>query len=220
MLTPTNRGPVMLLLVSALTLPRAATAQTLGAGETTRFEILDASLDSLRVQFNRDAQKTRVMLLIDPTCAICLKGASEIQQKVHRGLPDADIATYVVWLPVLTRLNTPLLEREARKEAARISDARVRHFLDPDRVLGKQYSPILRLPPGVLAWDLYFIFAPKVEWEEYLPPPTQWMHQLGWAAPKEYRLNAGRFRDWVKVWLNDPRVKRDPSHSSSTGSLK
>ncbi len=93
---------------------------------------------------------------------------------------------YVVWLPVLRRGD---IAPAARREARRVSDQRATHFLDPDAKLAKLYSEIIQLPRGLPAWDVYFVFGPKVRWEEKPPHPTYWMHQLGRAAPSELRLN-------------------------------
>ena len=30
-----------------------------------------------------------------------------------------------------------------------------------------------------MAWDIYFVYAPGVRWEDEPPEPTEWMHQLG-----------------------------------------
>ena len=45
---------------------------------------------------------------------------------------------------------------------------------------GNLYGQQLPLPNGRdLAWDIYFVYAPGVRWEDELPEPTEWMHQLG-----------------------------------------
>ena len=53
----------------------------------------------------------------------------------------------------------------------------------------------MTLPRGrQLAWDIYFVYAPGVRWEEEPPLPTQWMHQLGL---DERHLNGDTLRGTV-----------------------
>ena len=50
---------------------------------------------------------------------------------------------------------------------------------DDHQSLGKLYGKTLSLPrDNDLAWDVYFVYAPGVEWTDQLPMPTEWMHQL------------------------------------------
>jgi hypothetical protein len=60
-----------------------------------------------------------------------------------------------------------------------IPDPRVVHYWDAESNLGTLYGEMLPLPFGkTLAWDIYFVYAPGVEWGEQPPMPTEWMHQL------------------------------------------
>lgn len=104
-------------------------------------------------------------------------------------IPNPSLRTYVVWLPVTSRMDVDELEKLARHGAARISDPRVTHFLDPEGKLGERYAGIVRLPRNEdLAWDIYFVFGPEARWEEKPPTPHYWMHQL--ARPSENFLDA------------------------------
>ncbi|MBI4462076.1 MAG: hypothetical protein HY653_04140 [Acidobacteria bacterium] len=92
----------------------------------------------------------------------------------------------MVWLPAISRMDAEELERQARRVAQRIADRRVSHFLDVDAALGELYPEIINLPRGDLAWDVYLVFGREARWEESLPHPDYWMHQL--ARPSDTYL--------------------------------
>lgn len=60
-----------------------------------------------------------------------------------------------------------------------LPDPRVSHFWDGERMLGNEYGKALELPRDrSLAWDIYFVFPAGVRWEESIPIPEYWAHQL------------------------------------------
>ncbi|MBI2955806.1 MAG: hypothetical protein HYY26_00705 [Acidobacteria bacterium] len=115
-------------------------------------------------------------------------------------MPEANLHVYVVWLPVLARMSPEALTGASRSAARRLADPRVRHFVDSEARLGELYAPILRLPEGAVAWDVYFLFRPEGRWEKAPPAPDFWMHQLFVASP-EQRLEARRFAAEVEKLL-------------------
>jgi len=92
-------------------------------------------------------------------------------------------------------------ESAARREGGRIPDPRVTRYFDRDAHLGHLYGPIIHLPEGLPAWDVYFVFAPTVRWEDKPPTPTYWMHQLGRSAPPELRLEGDQLARVVRELL-------------------
>lgn len=126
-----------------------------------------------------------------------------MKKRVLDELPTADLQVYVVWLPVLSRLSPEGLNGAVASGAKRLADERVRHYLDPELRLGQSYGPVIQLPAGAPAWDVYFVFAPEVTWPQDPPPPTFWMHQLG-AAPPALRLDGKKLADTVKGLLAVP----------------
>ncbi len=115
----------------------------------------------------------------------------------------------MVWVAVLRGGN---FESAARRESGRVSDERATHFCDSEAKLAKLYSGIIRLPRGLPAWDVYFVFAPSLRWEEKPPPPTYWMHQLGKAAPSELRLDGDQLARVVNGLLQT--LKNGPQKST------
>ncbi len=99
-----------------------------------------------------------------------------MRENVLDKVKSDDLAVLSVWMPVLKSDNA-----EAAKNAEPLlPDPRVIHYWDADNSLGKLYGRQLTLPRGrQLAWDIYFVYAPGVRWEDEPPAPTAWMHQLG-----------------------------------------
>jgi hypothetical protein len=78
----------------------------------------------------------------------------------------------------------------AAQESSRIiEDARVRHFHDPERRVGRVVAESLGARDAI-AWDIYLFFAQGDEWGEEPPRPTEWMHQLSatWVDPRRLRV--------------------------------
>lgn len=115
-------------------------------------------------------------------------------------MPDANLQVYVVWGQVLSRMSPEALAGASRSAARRIAGPRVQHFLDPELALMMPYGEVIGLPENEPAWDVYFVFAPEVRWEQKLPVPTEWMHQLG-AGPPESYLDLQGLADTVQQLL-------------------
>lgn len=117
-------------------------------------------------------------------------------------IPNPNLRAYVVWLPVLPSNGW---EAAAGRESRRVPGARATHYYDAEAHLAKLYGPILHLPDGMPAWDVYFVFGPEVRWgarpDDQPPAPTYWMHQLGRAAPAELRLDGDQIRRVVNGLL-------------------
>jgi len=65
-------------------------------------------------------------------------------------------------------------------------DPRVSQFYDPTKLSGLEVAAGLGAKSGDLAWDVYLFFDDQDEWDEQMPQPTDWAHQLGdssWADP-------------------------------------
>ena len=87
-----------------------------------------------------------------------------------------ELSVFAVWLPCLPNDNAEF----ALSAESLLPDSRVVHFWDDEKSLGTLYGRSLSLPNGgTLAWDVYFVFAPGVEWGVQPPMPTEWMDQVG-----------------------------------------
>ena len=95
-----------------------------------------------------------------------------------------------VWIPVMNG-DSP---GAACTEAENLSDDRIEHAWDAEQRLGELFAKMLGLQ-GV-AWDVYLLYEPGVEWGTNGPPvPSFWMHQLPTVvgADSDLLLNAERF---------------------------
>ena len=111
-------------------------------------------------------------------------GARAVQQAILSGFPDADLAVSLVWVHMLP-LDSPLA---ARLVARTMRDSRARHFYDPNNGIGQAVAQSLG-HPGKVAWDIYLFYGTEVRWEDGLPIPACWAHQLSsesWIDPTRY----------------------------------
>ncbi len=99
-----------------------------------------------------------------------------VLSSVLEKVPSDRLAVHVVWTPVLEADGF-----EATEQARTLlPDPRVTHYWDGDQAIGLAYGKILDLPRGrELAWDIYFAFGAGTEWDDVLPLPDRWVHQLG-----------------------------------------
>lgn len=100
-----------------------------------------------------------------------------VQESVLDTIDSRDLAVHVVWTPVL---ESDDYEAAVASRKELLTDPRTIHYWDGDQDLGLLYGKLLTLPSGrVLAWDIYFVFAPGTRWNEEAPVPADWAHQLG-----------------------------------------
>src|SRR5712691_12845238 len=171
------------------------------ASQDKRYPELDQQLTALRNQFNSDTGKVRVLFIGDPTCPPCRHGASVIQQNVVSKFSSDKLAVYVVWVPLLNLQDPATLQRHAHQYASLIpSGPRVTHYSDPGAYVGKKYGPIIAVPYGSPAWDVYFAFDANARWGDTPPMPNYWEHQLGGMSQDQY-LDGPRFAEQVRKLL-------------------
>jgi len=72
--------------------------------------------------------------------------------------------------------------------------------------LGKAYSPILKVPYGNPAWDVYLAFGADVRWGDSTPAPTYWEMQTG-GGDASRLLNGPRFGGEIQKLLTTVNKK-------------
>jgi hypothetical protein len=149
-----------------------ATCQGTGHDE----QVLLFAPETLPAAFDAGVESLRLIVLVSPTCPICLDGVDLVRASLAE-LGSAKIIVYVVWIPVL-KGDTP----EAARHSARLiaNTGQVAHYWDADRELSDRYRDLLRLKERgrTVAWDLYLIYERGARWTADLPTPTLWMQQL------------------------------------------
>ena len=110
---------------------------------------------------------------------------------------DSDnLSVHVVWTPVLASDKRSSVDRAHKLF---VKDDRAVQYWDGDQSLGKTYGELMELPNGRdLAWDIYLVYEPGVEWGDKPPMPDYWMHQLG---RDERSLNADTLRESIVSML-------------------
>jgi hypothetical protein len=90
-----------------------------------------------------------------------------------KDVTDDRVRVYVIWDPIYGGN----FDGEARKLSSGFRDNRVRYYKDPDSLAGKQWEQVLNTQREI-AWDVYLLYGPDARWEQELPKPDYWMHQL------------------------------------------
>ncbi len=157
------------------------------ANQSTQELPFSTDLAELRTRFNRDKGKVRVLMLLSPTCPMCVGGASVIQTKVLDAVKNPDVRAYAVWVPILDSDG----ESTVGKASTRLHDARVSRYWDGKGEFVKSFARVLSLGDRP-AWDVYMLYGPEAEWTAEPPTPRSWMHQLQGLDPAR-RLDGATF---------------------------
>jgi len=161
-------------------------------------EVLSGDGAQLRARFNADTSKTRLVMLVSPTCPFCRDGARVVHDDVIARIDDERLVAYVVWEPIM-EADT---ERAAREATALLPDDRVVNYWVRSDDVGKLFqSPVdLTSEP---AWDVYLVYERGVRWSDASPPrPSYFMHQLRGRLPDDRMLDVARLRDEIGAMLD------------------
>jgi hypothetical protein len=100
------------------------------SGQLQLMAITPQSLPQFVQDFNQPAKAERVVLLMSPTCPVCLDGSSQVEAILERHRAG-NIRVFAVWEPMLPtdweRPNTHVLER--------LSDPRVIQVWDSNHLI-------------------------------------------------------------------------------------
>ncbi len=163
---------------------------------------LDTGTSILLDDFNANADRWRVVLLVSPVCSECVLGARAVEREVMARHPAGKIHASVVWIPMIKGDN----EDTARKSSGILARENASHFYDAKQAAGWAYhrGPFEGMARRVKAalpadhwiteawaqhredtpqWDLYMLYAPGVKWEDAAgappPKPTAWIRHIG-----------------------------------------
>ncbi|MGA2531256.1 MAG: hypothetical protein ABSG36_19120 [Acidimicrobiales bacterium] len=157
------------------------TASRLEPATTSQFTVDNERMPlhdpaTLPEAFDAAASCLKLVVLVSPTCPICLDGVGVVRDSLAE-LDSAHVSVYVLWVPVL-KGDTP----EAAQDSARLFGSTVRavHYWDDDRALSSRYCDLLGLKERgrSVAWDLYLIYDKGTRWSAGPPMPKVWMQQL------------------------------------------
>lgn len=195
-------------LVLAAVLPTISACGLVPAASEQRFvpvQVLDEQGQALKAQFNKDKGKVRLLFVVDPQCATCLRGLADLNRDLLSKSPAA-AAVYVVHLPVVGGT------REHIAGAASLVNAvGPLHYWDPKAGVGEKLTDVLSLRSKgepALAWDVFLAYGPDATWEDKPPQPRVAMHQLSPVDPNPNvtYLDSKLFAQRVNGLLARPRV--------------
>ena len=192
----------MTLLIAGLTTLGACNAAPEAGGKVGSLEILDGKAEPLRAQFNRDAGKVRLLFILDPVCATCLRGLADLDRDIVASLPP-DVPVYLVHVPVIGGR-----EKHIAGAASLVHNPSARHYWNPTGSFGEQAGAVLPLRSKgqpVYAWDVWMVFGPEAVWGDRMPQPRKLMHQLPRidAAAGVSHLDSKAFADSVRSLVSE-----------------
>lgn len=141
-----------------------------GEQQPPALHVLERGAAELKEQFNRDAGKVRLLLLLSPSSGRCVGGARVVQRQVLANFADPRLRVYVVWSAI-----RPGDDRQAATWAkGHLADPRATHFWAADAALARGIASQL----GLRGPNAYLLFGPAATWGGKLPPPAAVMHNL------------------------------------------
>jgi hypothetical protein len=99
---------------------------------------------------------------------MCVSGARWVRENILETYPEEEIVVYAVWFNMIPT------DRQDRWDPDLLSDKRVRHYWDENRVLGTWISDHVEecehLSP--VDWDSYYLFDSDGVWSDTFEPIT------------------------------------------------
>ena len=174
------------------------------------YVVLDRSLSQLRGDFNVNVGKVRMLYIVGPTCGICLRGMSDLQEALYsKKGDDPRMVTFIIHVPTLGA-------REANVAPASrlITNSYTTNYWEETGITGKLMEQALGVNKYI--WDFYAIYGPKATWSDERPPiPDFYQHQLE-GMPPEKHLDASVFATKVEEFLGQASVAQAPG-TATTG---
>ena len=162
------------LSVLGLGLAAVAVPALSRAAQEPLIVLTNGDLERLRLDFNSNRSKVRLLCILSPTCPQCLQGATQIQTML-RQRNDPNLRVYLLW-GLYQGADTEQLAREnSRKFAA----PNATHFWTARTGISRELAAVLRLGTGRIPFDVYLLYRKGVIWEKQIPAPSYWQQQMG-----------------------------------------
>lgn len=155
------------------------------AGQARLAEVTRQSLPQLKQEFNASPGSERVLLLLSPTCPVCLEGTSRVDAML-KSHPNRNIRVLAIWEPILPTD----WSRPTNAALNRLSDPRVAQWWDKQHVVaGLLNASHGTQDPGCCRWngtlwDVIAVYPPGVRWDQTLPPPKLFAGPVVRGAPQ------------------------------------
>ncbi len=158
----------------------------------------------IKAAFNAAKGKVRIVMIVSPTCPVCVSGADLIRTEVVGKLKSTSVEAFAVFIPMLPADG----KAQAIEGSQKMASLGIHSFWDGNRSLGNAFGETVKLPNGnKTAWDVYFVYGPDAAWEKTPPKPSFWMHQL---AEDDRCLDPSKFRNAVEKQLKAMKGRSSP----------
>ena len=149
------------------------------------------SVDQIRDAFNKQSDKVRFIAILSSTCGWCLQGAEAVQKSVIEKMTEKNVSVIIVWTNMLKTDD----QENAYKAASMFKDGKIVQFFDAENKFGDMVAKRLN-PKGEKAWDIYLFYDKETEWNQTIPRPFDYAHQLNtlyhpWADTTKYFCGNG-----------------------------
>lgn len=141
-------------------------------GQPKLLAITPQTLFQFTAEFNGSVKEERVVLLLSPTCPVCLAGSASVETILRRH-PGDNIHIFAVWEPMLpTDWGQP-----STNVMARLSDPRVTQVWDKNHLIAglvergaDGHRPTCCTRNGHW-WDVIAAYPPGAKWTAVAPVP-------------------------------------------------
>lgn len=172
--------------------------------------------EELAAAFDADRERVRLLLTLSPTCGVCLNSARVVQRYLMDALDDRRLAAYVVWGPMLGEEE----RADAEKATVFLADPRSRHFWTDRHDLAEALAPVVGLPAGEPAWDVFLLYPAGVRWPPGAAPPApELVLHIERSLPAEQWFNGEVLRRAVEAALAAAGSEEPVKESSRSGVL-
>jgi len=153
------------------------------------------NVDDLKTLFDKDVGKFRLVLLLSPTCPVCIVGGRWVQTKILARYPGANLRVYAIWFNMFPG------DARSKWRPDVLTDPRVIHRWDEGKVVGRWYGertsslrPKLTAESnwnGEILWDSYLLYGPEAHWDDVPTGVIHWERTIV-AAGETLRIDAER----------------------------
>jgi len=153
--------------------------------EKSKSLIVLKDVSQIKDAFNKQTGKTRFVAILSSTCKWCLQGAESIQKGVIDNMANKNASVIILW----TNMLQTDAENTAFRAASLFKNKNIIQFFDAENKFGDVAAHAIN-SQGTQAWDIYMFFDKSSKWDESLPRPFEYAHQLGstntWVDPAKY----------------------------------
>src|SRR6266478_189013 len=149
----TTSAKFQLLCAALLTLgPLAASPME---RSSKPYVVLDKTLSQLRADFNANVGKVRMLYIVGPTCGICLRGLSDLQEALYsKKGDDPRLVTFVVHVPTLGAR-----ENSVAEATQLISNRYTTNYWEETGIVGRLIQQSMGF--SKYTWDYWTIYDPS-----------------------------------------------------------